>query len=514
MIIRRTTLFILWACFCSRGTCRPKMIQREPSPKFPKNKILKQIVSWNTSVDPGVVSLAIIHEGNPTILKDTPCDDWPAAEWTLESLQDDFGDLMIKNVKETMPPHPRVIPYEITDQLLFQRGLPEGGTAKTKVVPYMKLRQLLASVRKSKWEDDKKKPRLYYSDELQGDMNLQTSPHQWMIAPTCIPRKHRQYHSKKVWIAGKGVIAASHYDLTHNFYYQIAGKKRFTIVSPEWFRTMCIYPASHILPRHSQVNMTHPDMKLCPQFAQAQSITLQLNPGEMLYLPPNWFHHVETLTSSISINVWSPSLSREVLAYLRQRTKREDIQFKTPTEATFFILHYVKNTIPGVFNFGEALEWLRDAVYEPTYKPLYLSTYGSKHVCAGNATATACKRGLGINSTHRLDMDTMTSLEEKALNLIYDTRSFFPEHEICGPVEEALCPGGPPCKKKMPLFNKPPSDKRMWRFEMEMTVATIVQEWMLASLKGKEEKVCLGFLCLVTYGYELGIGMDKCEYNW
>ena len=38
-------------------------------------------------------------------------------------------------------------------------------------------------------------------------------------------------------------------------------------------------------------------------------MTVDLEPGEVLYLPPYWFHCVMTLVPSISLNVWSDSAS-------------------------------------------------------------------------------------------------------------------------------------------------------------------------------------------------------------
>ena len=42
-------------------------------------------------------------------------------------------------------------------------------------------------------------------------------------------------------------------------------------------------------------------------------IEATLKPGEVLYLPPYWFHCVVTVTPSISINVWSDSSTYKLM---------------------------------------------------------------------------------------------------------------------------------------------------------------------------------------------------------
>lgn len=37
----------------------------------------------------------------------------------------------------------------------------------------------------------------------------------------------------------------------------------------------------------------------------AQPVVAEVSPGDMLVVPPFWFHHVETLEESVSVNVWS-----------------------------------------------------------------------------------------------------------------------------------------------------------------------------------------------------------------
>jgi ribosomal protein L16 Arg81 hydroxylase len=42
-----------------------------------------------------------------------------------------------------------------------------------------------------------------------------------------------------------------------------------------------------------------------PEYAHTSPVTADLQPGDVLYVPPYWFHHVESLTASISLSTWS-----------------------------------------------------------------------------------------------------------------------------------------------------------------------------------------------------------------
>lgn len=39
----------------------------------------------------------------------------------------------------------------------------------------------------------------------------------------------------------------------------------------------------------------------------------EVGPGDMLVVPPYWFHHVETLEESVSVNVWSDAPEYEIM---------------------------------------------------------------------------------------------------------------------------------------------------------------------------------------------------------
>ena len=46
---------------------------------------------------------------------------------------------------------------------------------------------------------------------------------------------------------------------------------------------------------------------------RAASWVADVGPGDMLVIPPFWFHHVETLEQSVSVNVWSDAPEYSVM---------------------------------------------------------------------------------------------------------------------------------------------------------------------------------------------------------
>lgn len=57
-----------------------------------------------------------------------------------------------------------------------------------------------------------------------------------------------------------------------------------------------------------------------------------LNPGEVLFLPNDWWHYVENLETAISINVWIPQVcfinsitKRDLISsYISQKMKKDE----------------------------------------------------------------------------------------------------------------------------------------------------------------------------------------------
>lgn len=63
----------------------------------------------------------------------------------------------------------------------------------------------------------------------------------------------------------------------------------------------------------SAVDMRASDQIQFANFPRAVSISMTLEPGEMLYLPVGWAHFVEALSPALTINYWhSRAFSRSL----------------------------------------------------------------------------------------------------------------------------------------------------------------------------------------------------------
>jgi hypothetical protein len=118
-----------------------------------------------------------------------------------------------------------------------------------------------------------------------------------------------------VWMGSKGSTAALHHDPFDNFFVQIHGSKRFTLFSPELQHALYVYPKTNPSSRQAQVNINEPDLTRFPRLAEAieKGIEVIVSPGDVLYLPPFWFHQVESLDTAISVNTWFASPDVELM---------------------------------------------------------------------------------------------------------------------------------------------------------------------------------------------------------
>ncbi|XP_058115908.1 bifunctional peptidase and arginyl-hydroxylase JMJD5 isoform X2 [Anopheles coustani] len=107
----------------------------------------------------------------------------------------------------------------------------------------------------------------------------------------------------KAWLGPKGTVSPLHTDPCHNLLCQVFGSKTIILARPE--DTDNLYPHEHfILSNTSQVDARHPDYERFPLVRQVRFHRLTLHRGEVLYIPPKWWHYVESLSPSFSVSFW------------------------------------------------------------------------------------------------------------------------------------------------------------------------------------------------------------------
>ena len=111
--------------------------------------------------------------------------------------------------------------------------------------------------------------------------------------------------STNLWFAGEGNTTPMHYDLVHNLYAQVIGRKRFILFAPEQIGLLYPFPKTSPIAHFSRVNLDDPDPVKFPRFQQARPLECIVEPGDILFIPTFWWHQVYSLNMSVSISFWS-----------------------------------------------------------------------------------------------------------------------------------------------------------------------------------------------------------------
>jgi len=112
----------------------------------------------------------------------------------------------------------------------------------------------------------------------------------------------------RVWI-GNAVKVNTHFDLAYNIACVAAGRRRFTLFPPEQLANLYIAPLDFTPSGApvSLVQLTAPDHERFPLHAEAlrHAWQAELGPGDALFIPFGWWHHVESLTPfNVLVNYW------------------------------------------------------------------------------------------------------------------------------------------------------------------------------------------------------------------
>ncbi len=113
---------------------------------------------------------------------------------------------------------------------------------------------------------------------------------------------------ESIWI-GSATRIAAHNDFPDNLACCAVGRRRFTLFPPEQFRNLYLGPLDNTPAGRaiSMVDFHGPDFDTHPRFRDAleQAQFAELEPGDVIYIPSMWWHHVEGLDPfNILVNYW------------------------------------------------------------------------------------------------------------------------------------------------------------------------------------------------------------------
>lgn len=117
-------------------------------------------------------------------------------------------------------------------------------------------------------------------------------------------------HDSTLWIGNKGAHTNCHFDSYGcNLVAQVHGRKQWILFSPNTTNELCPtripYEESTIYSKFNFFCPTNIEEEAILRFSgQVKSIILEK--GDVLFVPKGWWHYVESLDLTISVNVWLP----------------------------------------------------------------------------------------------------------------------------------------------------------------------------------------------------------------
>lgn len=110
------------------------------------------------------------------------------------------------------------------------------------------------------------------------------------------------------WMGSATTISA-HFDFPDNLLCVVAGRRRVTLFPPEQLENLYVGPIDNTPSGQaiSLVDFDNPDLERFPKFDQAMksATVLELEPGDALFIPSMWWHHIKALSPfNLMVNHW------------------------------------------------------------------------------------------------------------------------------------------------------------------------------------------------------------------
>lgn len=107
------------------------------------------------------------------------------------------------------------------------------------------------------------------------------------------------------FFGGQGALTRMHRDMDNScvFLTEITGRKRVVLFDPKYSRLLYQYPFS----THTSVDINDPDFQKYPGLSKVKGMDFVLGPGDTLFMPSGWWHHIEYITPGLGFAMRSLS---------------------------------------------------------------------------------------------------------------------------------------------------------------------------------------------------------------
>jgi hypothetical protein len=159
------------------------------------------------------------------------------------------------------------------------------------------------------------------------------------------------------WLGNRTRVSA-HFDFPDNVACVVAGRRRFTLFPPEQVGNLYVGPLDRTPSGQaiSLVDFARPDLDRYPRFAAALAAAqvAEMEPGDALFVPSMWWHHVESLSPfNLMVNYWwctsPPAMGAPTTALLHAILSLRDLPQRQREAWRTLFDHYVFDADESVY---------------------------------------------------------------------------------------------------------------------------------------------------------------------
>ena len=254
--------------------------------------VIKESVREVTGIRPDELPDWILSSAEPVVLKGL-VSDWPIVQAARQSAT--AADAYLRRYYQDATVGAAMGPPEIKGRIFYNDDL----TGFNFQLVKLKLNVVLDKIQQH--QDDARPPVFYVGSTT---------------VDTCLPGFRAENDLDfgdveplaSVWLGNKTRVAA-HYDVPDNMACCVVGRRRFILFPPEELENLYVGPLDFTPAGQtiSLVDFQQPDFEKHSKFREALKNAQQaeMEPGDAIFIPSMWWHHVEGLDDfNVLINYW------------------------------------------------------------------------------------------------------------------------------------------------------------------------------------------------------------------